>query len=245
MSATNNSTLLANSSIDLCDAADLEEDADRTTLVGAVTQLAEAVTELAEENQRLRQRVTELETDVEDVEDTTDDLEDRADDADEHREQMARDLADTRGRVTDLEDGISVEEPHPSDTETPAPDTTLTPIEQLSRAEDTAEVTDSPSVQRAVSLFTNLVEWGSRTPKGVVLKPADNPLSLLEADRDESLAWKQYYRAAETLESLSKGAVTFFDSDRHGKMLVLHEQSEVHDRIIDGSLSASSVGVEG
>jgi hypothetical protein len=66
---------------------------------------------------------------------------------------------------------------------------------------------------------------------------------LLAAARDESLCWKQYYRAAQTLESLSKGAITFFDSDRHGKMLVLHEQSELHDRVTNGTLSMSSAGV--
>ncbi|WP_133305068.1 hypothetical protein [Halonotius pteroides] len=50
-------------------------------------------------------------------------------------------------------------------------------------------------------------------PKGYCLRPKDNPKQLLEADRDENLAWKQYYRAAEALEGLSEGAVTFFDSD--------------------------------
>jgi hypothetical protein len=70
-------------------------------------------------------------------------------------------------------------------------------------------------------------------------------VALLEADRDESLSWKQYYRAAETLEKLSKGSVTFFDSDKHGKMLVLHEQSDAFDRVANGSLTPSSVGVTG
>jgi len=119
-----------------------------------------------------------------------------------------------------------------------------TPIEQLSQSDNLSDVTDSVSVERAVSLFKNLPKWGKKTPKGIVLRPADNPLSLLEADRDESLAWRQYYRAAKALERLSRGAVTFVDSDRHGKMLVLHEQSDVYSRLIDGPLSVSSVGAE-
>jgi hypothetical protein len=57
---------------------------------------------------------------------------------------------------------------------------------------------------------------------------------------DESLCWKQYYRAAEALESLSEGAVTFVNSDRHGKMLILHEKSEVYDRMLNGTLTMSS-----
>ena len=106
-------------------------------------------------------------------------------------------------------------------------------------------MTDSPSVERAVSLFSNIQDWGAKTPKGYVLRPKDNPLQLLEADRDESLAWKQYYRAAQTLERLSKGACTFFDSDRHGKMIVLHEQSEVFERVKNDTLTASSVEATG
>jgi hypothetical protein len=121
----------------------------------------------------------------------------------------------------------------------------LTPIEQLSRADDVSDVTNSPTVERAVALFKNIADWGSKTPKGIVLKPADNPLRLLEADQDGSLAWKQYYRAAETLEQLSHGSVTFFDSDKHGKMLCLHEQSETFERVVNGSLTASSVGAKG
>jgi hypothetical protein len=95
-----------------------------------------------------------------------------------------------------------------------------------------------------VSLFRNLPKWGAKTPKGICLRPKDNPLQLLEADRDESLAWKQYYRAAKVLERLSKGAVTFFDSDRHGKMIVLHEQSDIYERVVNGRLTPSSEKAE-
>ncbi|WP_303703912.1 hypothetical protein [Haloquadratum walsbyi] len=118
----------------------------------------------------------------------------------------------------------------------------LTPIEQLFRAENLDEVIDPPSVRRAVSLFRNISEWGSRTPKGIVVKSSDRPLQLLSADRDESLCWKQYYRAAEALESLSEGAFTFVNSSKHGKMLVLHEHSETYQRLVSGALSSSSAG---
>lgn len=140
-----------------------------------------------------------------------------------------------------------IEELSTEDTTTDTPGTMddLTPVEQLARAGDPDDVTESQSVKRAVSLFQNIAEWGSKTPKGYVLRPQDNPVALLEADRDESLSWKQYYRAAETLEQLSKGSITFFDSDKHGKMLVLHERSDAFDRVQNGSLTPSSVGVTG
>jgi hypothetical protein len=132
--------------------------------------------------------------------------------------------------------------PTPSDGGTTIQKHDLKPIEQISRADNLDEVIDSPSVKRAVSLFKNIAQWGSKTPKGIVLKSSDNPLSLLSADMDESLCWKQYYRAAEALESLSEGALTFFNSKKHGKMLVLHQKSEVYDRMKNGTLTMSSAG---
>lgn len=168
----------------------------------------------------------------------TDELEARLD---EQADDAARDRAETKQRVSTLEEAAEADETPTSETADPtiqADETT--PIEELSQSDDIETVTDSASVKRAVSLFENLPEWGQKAPKGIVLRPDDNPLSLLSAARDESLCWKQYYRAAQTLERLSKGAITFFDSDRHGKMLVLHEQSALHDRVTDGTLSVSS-----
>jgi hypothetical protein len=46
------------------------------------------------------------------------------------------------------------------------------------------------------------------------------------------------------LKQLSRGAITFFDSDRHGKTLILHEQSAVHERVTDSVVSGGNhVGV--
>ena len=168
-------------------------------------------------------------------------VEELQDDLEQERTQRGKDDASIKSRVSDLEDNISAETPTPNTGKTTIQQSDLTPIEQLAQADDVSEVTESASVERAVSLFRNLPNWGKKTPKGYCLRPKDNPRSLLEADQDEDLCWKQYYRAAKTLEQLSKGAVTFFDSDRHGKMVVLHEQSEVFDRVRQGSLSSSSV----
>ena len=179
-------------------------------------------------------------------------LDDQADEIEELQEKIEKEgdrrsaeIEGCHNRISGLEEDIEEETPTPQPEETTIQQSDLTPAEQLSQADDPGEVTDSPTVERAISLFKNLPQWGSKTPKGIVLKPADNPLSLLEADRDESLAWKQYYRAAEALEQLSEGSVTFFDSDRHGKMVVLHKQSEAYSRVVEGELTASSVRAEG
>jgi hypothetical protein len=166
------------------------------------------------------------------------------DDLQESKDHSGKERAELAKRVNEVEEAVEKGEfdstdPH-DDGETTIQADDLTPVERLTQSDDPGEVTDSPTVERAVSLFRNLPQWGSRTPKGIVLKPADNPLSLLEADRDESLAWKQYYRAAEALEQLSQGSVTFVDSDRHGKMIVFHQQSDAFERAVKGSLSPSS-----
>jgi TolA-binding protein len=178
---------------------------------------------------------------IDDQAERIDDLEQRLDDQQDQLDRQAKDRAETKQRVNNLEETDDTDETPTVDAGENTPqEPETTPIEQLSNSDDPDAVTSSASVKRAVSLFENIGKWGQKAPKGIVLKPADNPLSLLEADRDESLCWKQYYRAAKSLEQLSKGAITFFDSDRHGKMLVLHKQSELYDRITNGQLSPSS-----
>ena len=203
--------------------------------VTSALQATEAPTEVIETVEKEGQQLAETVDD--EIEQIQQDLEDT-------QEHSAKERAELSGRISTVEDAFEGTTPTVEGSETTIQQDELTPIEQLSQSKDVSEVTDSPTVERAVSLFKNLPQWGSKTPKGIVLKPTDNPLSLLEADRDESLAWKQYYRACEALERLSRGSVTFFHSDRHGKMLCLHEQSEAFERLTSGSLSPSSVGAE-
>jgi hypothetical protein len=114
-----------------------------------------------------------------------------------HQEKSGRKIAETLKDINQLQE--SFERDSGGTTTTPTDGGTtiqkheLTPVEQISRAdnENLNEVIDPSSVRRAVSLFKNIVDWGNRTPKGVVLKSSDNPLSLLSADIDNSLCWKQ------------------------------------------------------
>lgn len=83
------------------------------------------------------------------------------------------------------------------------------------------EFLDSASEKRAVSILDRFSEWSSIAQAGRVIQTRDDKLkTLLEAERGESLAWKQVYRACEALEILSDGYIEW-DSDR--KMLVLTE----------------------
>lgn len=209
------------------DVADLDSD---DNLVTVLTDLVEEVTDLRSEVDELRAENRDLRSEVDELK--------------EHTARQSRGLAETRQDLNNVEQAVEAVEQADTEDDTSGSHGDVTPVERLSQADNVTEVTDSASVERAVSLFRNLCDWGSKTPKGVVLRPDDNPRRLLEADRDEDLAWKQYYRAAQALERLSQGAVTFFDSDRHGKMLVLHEQSDVYSRVVDGSLTVSSVEVE-
>ena len=208
-----------------------------------------------DEIDELRQELTGQQETIQNQQETIDNQQDEIDELRQelsnHQERSGRKLAETLKHVNQLHESFEGDSggtaPTPTDGRTTIQKHELTPVEQISRAdsENLDEVIDSPSVRRAVSLFKNIVDWGNRTPKGIVLKSSDNPLSLLSADMDNSLCWKQYYRAAEALESLSEGALTFFNDSRHGKMLVLHEHSDVYDRMMNGSLSVSSVGAEG
>jgi hypothetical protein len=233
----------------VCRLDQLEDDRDR---------LQQKVEQLEEDRDRVQQKVEQQQETIDDQSETIDELEGKVDEQSEaieelegkvdelegDRDRAALDRAETKQRVHGVEESveaISVDEnPTPGDGNTGIQQHELTPVEQLARSDDVDEVTNSPSVKRAVALLKNIDDWGSKTPKGIVLKSSDNPLSLLSADQDESLCWKQYYRAAQTLESLSKGSVTFVSSDRHGKMVILHEQSEAYSRIINGTLTASS-----
>jgi uncharacterized coiled-coil protein SlyX len=225
------------------------------------------INELVSRVEELEQRVDDQQSTIDDqqstiesqqetIEDQQETIEDAQNEIDElrselieHQERSVRKIAETMKDVNQLQESLESDSsdttPAPSDGGTTIQKHNLKPIEQISRADNINDITDSPSVRRAVSLFQNIMDWGSRTPKGIVLKSSDNPLSLLSADMDNSLCWKQYYRAAEALESLSEGAVTFVNSDRHGKMLILHEHSEVYARMLNGILSVSSVGAEG
>jgi TolA-binding protein len=207
-----------------------------TTLVSVVDDLQDTVETLETTVEEQSETIVEQSEEIDELQDRIDEL----------QADSARERAETKQRLTTVEDtlesaGVDAD-PGVGTEQTTIQPADLTPVEQLSRAEDVSDVTDSPSVERAVAVFRRLEQWGKKTPTGIVLRPEDNPVSLLEAERDESLSWKQWYRACEALEKLSEGAVTFFESDRHGKMICLHEQSEAYDRVAGGALTVSSAG---
>jgi phage shock protein A len=212
----------------------LDADASHANLVEAVTTLAEDVADLRRENEQLRDEVSDLREQVEEHDTQLDDQDARLD-------ALSTGLSTAHDEIEAVEEQVDAAEPTPSDGDTAVQRDELTPIERLSTDGDVEDVTSSASVERAVEIFENIQSWGTKVPRGYTIRPEDNPLALLEAARDESLSWRQWYRAAETVEQLSRGAITFFDSDRHGKTLILHEQSAVYDRVTSGSLTPSSV----
>ena len=165
------STPHPDSSIDLSDAVATIEDADLDSPV------EDAVTTLADTALQLTERVRDLEDRVGDVEDTTEDLEDRAEDAGEHREMLAKDLAGTQSRVADLEDGTSGDKGGGSDTETPAPDTSVTPETALEDVtalpEHVAEESLSANQSRARFVARDVAEYTKSVPAGRALTAGD------------------------------------------------------------------------
>jgi len=212
-----------------------------------VSELISRVEELEQRSDRQQSTIDDQQETIQNQQETIDDqqneIQELRQELKEHQERSGRKIAETKKDLNQLQESVCSDvSPTPSDGGNTIQEHELTPVEQVSRVENVDDVTDSPSVRRAISLFKNIADWGSRTPKGIVLKSSDNPLSLLSADMDESLCWKQYYRSAEVLESLSEGAVTFVSDSRHGKMLILHEKSEVYQRIMNGTTSSSEYG---
>jgi len=83
------------------------------------------------------------------------------------------------------------------------------------------EFLDSASEQRAVTILDNFGSWCSTAQAGQVIRTRNDKLkSLLEAERNENLAWKQVYRACEKLEILTDGHVKW---DSEEKFLLLEE----------------------
>jgi uncharacterized coiled-coil protein SlyX len=226
---------VSNSQAQPQDCIDLKD--ELADLRNTVDELKEIVTEQQEEINDLEQTVREQQKNIADLED----------ELAEERERRGKADAQLRQRTTEAEESLESLEATESADANPSPDadrTPLTPIERLHKGnrDDVAQHV-TPSVERAVTLFENLPKWGTSTPKGDTLKPADKPKDLLEAATGESLAWQQYYRAAEALESLSKGAVTFFDHKRYGKMLVLHDDSDVQRRLSETTADSSRVSL--
>jgi ElaB/YqjD/DUF883 family membrane-anchored ribosome-binding protein len=114
----------------------------------------------------------------------------------------------------------------------------LTPLEQASLFEPDEILNTQRSretMERVLTIFENASEWGEKTRKGRVLRLADhNVKNLLEAELDTSLCWKQLYRACRLVERYTKGAFTFFQTDRHGWILCLHEHKDLYDRMERG-----------
>ncbi len=100
----------------------------------------------------------------------------------------------------------------------------MLPIERLAEmgGDDNGIMADvTASVDRAVTIFTHFREWSKKTPKGWVVR--DGLRSLLNTALEETLSWKQVYRACRKLEEWSKGAITFRKTRRHGWILVAED----------------------
>jgi uncharacterized protein YjiS (DUF1127 family) len=213
-----------------------------TTADGSID-IDSLVSTIAEQQEQIDELTETVEDQQREIESLRDELEDRPTVAVEDGDPLGSLTVDgapvgraitSKPSETDVESMIEDSNPTPNGGETTIQDDDVTPIERLSRADDVSDVTDSISVERAVSLFRNVTDWGRKTPKGYTLRPTDRPKELLESARDERLNWKQYYRACRALERLSEGAITFVNTEKHGNTVVFHEKSDVFSRMTEG-----------
>jgi hypothetical protein len=162
-----------------------------------ISEQADRIDHLLRERAQDRQRLAELE---------------------EYRAENERDKATIRQQVTKVERTEAGTEGAHSDESDPENEP-MTPMERLLRlGEDGIMIDVTASVRRAKAIAAHFAQWSSKTPNGLVVK--DNLKSLLQTATNESLAWKQVYRAAQALEKFTKGAIRFEKHRRHGWMLI-------------------------
>ncbi|RJT07996.1 hypothetical protein [Halococcus sp. IIIV-5B] len=213
--------------IDSTDTVDIES-SDK------LTQLLRRVEALEAENERLQ---TELDSAREQqradrhalarenhsLRESNEQLRERVDKAETKDSHLLDDIIDLEEHLGTLEERVTMT--NDSDSEAGI-ETDLTPIERVSiLGTEEVGLSVTPSIERAVTIFEHWEEWSEKTPKGRVLK--DGLKTLLRTARDEKLAWRQVYRAAEALEELSKGRIQLLDHARHGKLLL--EPPTTHD----------------
>lgn len=182
-------------------------------------ELTQRVDDLEAENEQLRDQVSEQNDRIAELEEK---VEAQTEELAEYRTHNERDKATIRKDVTAVKDDLDTQSEEAGTDEGGNADD-LTPIERLSLlgGEETA-IQVTSSVERAVTIYENFDQWAHKTPKGWVLK--DGLKTLLQTARDETLRWKQVYRAAEALDDLSKGEIEFTKHRRHGNMLIREEQ---------------------
>jgi seryl-tRNA synthetase len=138
----------------------VDQDADHDELVDAVVQLVEQNREIRQENRELRQEVDDL-------------REDHAD----HVEQTARERAEDRKRLTDVEQ--AVEEGGSSDvnptpkTDKEASTTPQTPLEQTAGLPQEMIDQETANVRRAVFVAADLDGYTTKVPAGRAIRSSE------------------------------------------------------------------------
>jgi len=76
----------------------------------------------------------------------------------------------------------------------------------------------SPPLYGARKPSPSTSAWAQKTPNGLVIK--ERLKTLVETATSERLFWKQIERTGHALEKLTKGAVQFKNTRRHGWTLI-------------------------
>lgn len=108
----------------------------------------------------------------------------------------------------------------------------MTPLERLLDDPQNSGIRITPSVDRAMTIASRIDQWSEKVPAGHVVRNGLN--KLLSTVEDESLAWKQVHRACHKLDELTGGRISFEDTDQHGRVLVMRDESYLTDVVSIG-----------
>lgn len=161
------------------------------------TQSVEPTTDQQAQLDEILERVDRLERENEQLEERVDDLEDEVD--------ALRERVDADG-----DDSGGSDEPE-------------TPLENV-HVHDyrRAGVTESPSIDRALTIYENFPRWAKHTKKGWVLNIGKEgllrELRLARQDDDDLKSWVQVYRACEVLHEMTGAKIAFDDENKRLRM---------------------------
>lgn len=220
MSASNQNTTTG--SIELSTDPDTAELVDALeSLAESNQQLAERVEQLEQENREQASRIDTLEAELAEAREDLDTVEDELDDAREHRSRMAREHAQTRGRVTDIESDLAGDGDTPDQVQE-AEETIQTPLERaVAFSEELAQDELSLNQQRARWIAQDLRDYASPARGGYVLSSRD--IRTVLAALDENTHDETVNRVIDFFEELGKDEVSV--AKRRGTNRVLFDEA--------------------
>lgn len=209
-----------------CIASDLDDLGSDDALVSVVTDLVEHVATIEE-------RVTELEEENERLRNEKQRLTDRVSDLEEHGARSARDRAEVRADLAELEETVETAvkgggfgDDTTPDTGGPARQDPETPLEETIRLPDhVAEESLTANQRRARAVAKDVTDYATSVPAGYALRSSELRTVLTALSDDEGQAYTETVgRVMNYLEDLGDDDVEVRETSRGERSVVFTDE---------------------